>query len=517
MYHALLTRRYLFTKVMPLLAALGVTLCTAMVLVTWSVMGGFLTTLINSGRTLTGDVVVGWPGTGFAHYDDLVARLEKDPEVAGAAPMIETFGIVRLPNGTSIGARMRGVEGRSFAKVSDFAQSLWWRQLDKPLPKDKFGDDPRLTKDGIAWNKVLENGLSLTRVDPKTGVALPAVVPGIELTGLNRRAVTGIYLPKQMTQTNITGQTIWHDEFLPRSGSVTLTVFPLDSQGRPYEAFSQPLPVANEFRTGMYDADRSVIMVNLEAMQKMLRMNALRSVDSTPAPAGPGEESFPTTSGPKFKDQPARVTHVIVKSTRPDADAREAQRLKTKVEAIYADFADAHPGEVPAATSIEILTWEDINQGFIGAVRTEISLLLFLFGFISLTAVFLVLAIFWSMVREKTPDIGVLRALGAGRAGVAWLWVRYGAAIGIVGSILGLALAYAVVLNINPIHEWLGANLGIVIWNPSVYYFTRIPSHVDPANAAIVGVLGILSCALGACVPALRAAMMSPVRALRNE
>ena len=54
MYQALLTRRYLTSKVMPLLAAVAVTLCTAMVLIVWSVMGGFLGMLVASGRTLIG-------------------------------------------------------------------------------------------------------------------------------------------------------------------------------------------------------------------------------------------------------------------------------------------------------------------------------------------------------------------------------------------------------------------------------------------------------------------------------
>ncbi|MBL8963533.1 MAG: hypothetical protein JNK70_05635, partial [Phycisphaerae bacterium] len=74
MYQALLTRRYLTSKIMPLLASLAVVLCTAMVLIVWSVMGGFLVKLMNSGRALVGDVVVAWPNTGFAHYDDLIGR-----------------------------------------------------------------------------------------------------------------------------------------------------------------------------------------------------------------------------------------------------------------------------------------------------------------------------------------------------------------------------------------------------------------------------------------------------------
>jgi lipoprotein-releasing system permease protein len=50
-----------------------------------------------------------------------------------------------------------------------------------------------------------------------------------------------------------------------------------------------------------------------------------------------------------------------------------------------------------------------------------------------------------------------------------------------------------------------------------VYYFTEIPSKVDPARAALVGAMGVAFSLLGAVIPALRAAMLHPVRALRFE
>ena len=144
-------------------------------------------------------------------------------------------------------------------------------------------------------------------------------------------------------------------------------------------------------------------------------------------------------------------------------------------------------------------------------------MVLFLLLFISFVAVFLILAIFWSMVSEKTKDIGVLRSIGAGRLGVAWLWLRYGVVIGLSGALLGSALAHVVVWNINPIHEWLGRALGLVIWDPSVYYFPEIPHEVIPWKAGVVLLGGVTFSVLGALIPAVKAARMDPVRALRFE
>src|SRR5690606_36103104 len=105
-YQALLTRKYLTSKVMPLLAVAAVLLCTATVLIVWSIMGGFLVMLLSTGRGMVGDVIITWPTVGFAHYEDLAERLEADPMVAGATPVIEVFGVVTLPDDRVMGVQI---------------------------------------------------------------------------------------------------------------------------------------------------------------------------------------------------------------------------------------------------------------------------------------------------------------------------------------------------------------------------------------------------------------------------
>jgi lipoprotein-releasing system permease protein len=63
----------------------------------------------------------------------------------------------------------------------------------------------------------------------------------------------------------------------------------------------------------------------------------------------------------------------------------------------------------------------------------------------------------------------------------------------------------------------MGEWLGIQIWDPRIYYFIVIPNKVDPVRAAQVMIGFTLSCALGAMIPAWRAALLHPVKALRFE
>ena len=536
MYQFLLTKRYLLSKIMPLFAVGAVMLCTAMVLVVWSVMGGFVNMLIGSGRTMTGDVVIAWPNAGFAYYDELIKDLEKHPSVAAAAPTIETFGLAAFPSGLKQAVTVKGIVPESYGRVTSYFDILYWKPQKDPLKKDTEREDPRINAiSGLSWAQIQENGRTMTRAEAD-GTALPGIVMGIEVSGMNYRHPRGYYLPEVKRRLLSTGEKDLVDMFMPRDGKVLLSVAPLDGSGRAVQMESRNLPVANEFQSGLYEVDSHVVLVPLALAQDMLMMDAARRVTKPGTgavnKAGPsgtvvtpeaaqananGPESFEDTPGQQVEVDPPRVTHVLVRGKGAVDSTAQSQALKAAVEEVYDAFAARHMGEVPPGHAIVIRTWEEQNGTMISAVKKETVLLLVLFMIISLVAVFLILAIFWAMVAEKTRDIGILRAVGAGSGGVAALWVAYGVTIGVVGSTLGLGVSYLVVHNINPIHDWLGTALEVTIWDPSIYYFITIPNQVESDKAVLVFLAGIFASALGAFIPAIRAALMDPVRALRFE
>ncbi|MCC5823573.1 MAG: FtsX-like permease family protein [Phycisphaerales bacterium] len=523
MYQALLTRKYLTSKVMPLLAMAAVTLSVATILITWSVMGGFLNALMTSGRAMIGDAYVVWPNVGFAHYDDLAERLEAHPDIHAAAPIIETYGMVKLPDDRVELIQIKGVQADSYHQVTGFSDTLWWKPLDRPTRKDREGRDIRLDPDNRpALERFAEHGRRMVRPDPDTGIEQPAGLLGIEVTGMNQRTTTGIYVPMNPSRRTADGGYDFLDEFMPRNGAVGVTVLSLDSTGRPTDPVSRTIPIANEFQTGIYEVDSGTLIAPLDLVQRMLRMNEARRIDPEAARRAPDPFDYdidPDTGELRpfvpaaTRPDPARVTTVLIRG-RP---GMRPERVAEIAAEIYVDFARDHRGEVPDAHSIHINTWEARNRTMIEAVKKETGLVLAVFGVICFTTVFLVLAIFWSMISEKTKDIGILRALGASTPGVAWLWLRYGASIGIVGATLGLVAGYLIVTNINAIHDWLGARFGLLIWDPRVYYFVEIPREVELPKAVIVFVVGVLTCVLGALIPAVRSARMDPVKALRFE
>ncbi|GAB4547918.1 MAG: ABC transporter permease [Phycisphaerales bacterium] len=502
MYQALLTRRYLTSKVMPLLASIAVALCTAMVLIVWSVMGGFLTMLLAQGSSIIGDAAVARPVVGFPHYDAFITELERRPEIEAATPTIETLGQLALPTGELRIVNVIGVRPDELDEVTSFRERLWWRPVDEGDPELDWRANPEFRD---VMEELLADGAALSEPEPETGVVGPAMVLGIEVTKFNRRNADGTYTPRT--------------QFVPQS-TFTLSLVPMSRRGAIIQPVSLALPVANEYRSGMYDADSRWVFLPFEYMQKQLKLDEATRLpeDFTPGEVVIGEDGTPSVRLPTGAETvPARATNILIRA----AQGYTGRDAEAAAEDVYRAFAQDHDG-YPTWDGWEdtyVYVWEEKPglREFINAVRKETGLVLVLFVFISFTAVFLVGAIFWSMVSEKTKDIGILRAVGAGRLGVAWLFVRYGLAIGVVGSIVGGALAWVIVTNINPIHEWLGTALGLYIWDPSIYYFTEIPSEVEPVKALIVLSGGVVFSALGALIPAVRAASMNPVRALRFE
>jgi len=515
MYQALLTRRYLTSKIMPLLSALAVLLCTAMVLVVWSVMGGFLVMLLDTGKTIIGDAAidVGLPA-GIPFYVELIEELEAHPDILAAAPVISTPGMVTFGAEQTRFANILGVEPESFDRVTGFFGTQHWKPLDEPLAIDTEGIDFRARDE---WKDEMliaqDAGRTLLEVSPITGVKVPAAVPGIEMSQANRRVAGGLYRPT------------WMIGFME---DVTVSVLQLSARGSVSGFETRKLPIANEFASGFYEHDARLLIMPLGLLQKMMGLTAGRLVIESQqftevTTDENGEERF--VPFVYEREIPAKVTEIRIKASA----GVSPKELDTVVEALYLEHFERHPDDViltidgtgPEAQwrRFFVYSWEEKPEisTLMNAVKKETGLLLILFGFISLTAVFLVLAIFWSMISEKTRDIGILRAVGASRWGVSWLFVRYGLAVGIVGSVSGVALAYAIVWNINTIHAWLGSALGLVIWDPATYYFSEIPSDVDPTRALLVLGIGIIASTLGALVPAIRAGFYDPVKALRFE
>jgi lipoprotein-releasing system permease protein len=121
------------------------------------------------------------------------------------------------------------------------------------------------------------------------------------------------------------------------------------------------------------------------------------------------------------------------------------------------------------------------------------------------------------IVVEKTRDIGILKALGASNVGVLKIFLGYGLLLGIVGAILGTALGVGITIHINGLEHLLARLTGQQIFDRKIYYFNEIPTNLQAWTVAMIDAGAVAIAVLFSVLPALRAALLHPVRALRYE
>ena len=305
-----------------------------------------------------------------------------------------------------------------------------------------------------------QNPFQAARPEPQGRTMDPAkeqftgIVPGIGLASFRNRE--GI------------------DQFLTLPGDDVKITFP--TAGTPPKAVSDTFTIVDFYESKMSEYDSNFVFVPIDALQRMRGM-----ID-------------PQTGIPSVNSIQIRL--------KPGADLNE---VRDKLRKVF-------PADLYA-----IATWRDKQGPLLSAVDMEMAVLNILLFLIIAVAGFGILAIFFMIVVEKTRDIGILKALGATASGIAGIFLGYGLFLGLVGAGAGLALGLGITWNINQIRQAVEWCTGARVFDPSIYYFFQIPTIVNPVTVSWI-IVGAVVIAIGSSVlPAVRAARLHAVEALRHE
>ena len=158
-----------------------------------------------------------------------------------------------------------------------------------------------------------------------------------------------------------------------------------------------------------------------------------------------------------------------------------------------------------------------VVRAFLDALTTEKVLMFYILFFIVIVAAFGNMSALITFVVQKTREIGVLKALGARPSSIALLFVGQSAVVGILGVAAGFILGMVALHYRNEFLYFMNNRLGMDLFPASIYQFAGLPARIVPGDVAVICGGSLLICLLAGVIPALRAAWLQPVQALRNE
>jgi lipoprotein-releasing system permease protein len=151
--------------------------------------------------------------------------------------------------------------------------------------------------------------------------------------------------------------------------------------------------------------------------------------------------------------------------------------------------------------------WMQLNRNLFSALKLEKVMMFLLLVLITIVASFNIVSTLTMIVSEKQREIAILKAMGATRAAIMRIFMLNGLIIGLVGTVIGIPLGYGFLWLIQT--YWT--------FDPTVYYISRVPVHVQALDVTLVSVSAILISFAATLYPSWQAAKLDPAAALRYE
>lgn len=206
------------------------------------------------------------------------------------------------------------------------------------------------------------------------------------------------------------------------------------------------------------------------------------------------------------------------------ADAQKAFALGSAVTALHVSVDDIYAApqiskdlaeQLPQTA--QVMNWTVQLGDFFQNISQTKTMMFFIFLLIIIVAAFNLICTLVMSVKNKQPDIAILRTMGATPRMIMTIFVIHGAAIGFGGILLGVIGGVALAANVTVVVNWIQNLFNVKFLSSSIYYVDFLPSELQWMDVWQICVVAFFLSLVATLYPAWSAAKSQPVEGLRYD
>ena len=164
-----------------------------------------------------------------------------------------------------------------------------------------------------------------------------------------------------------------------------------------------------------------------------------------------------------------------------------------------------------------VYSWADMNSSLFSALKVERNVMFIILSLIIIVAAFNIISGLTILVKNKTRDIAILKSIGVLNKSIVKIFFLVGVIIGTSATIFGIFLGVIFSMYVENLRQFLSNVFDISLFPEEIYFLSTMPSEINSSSILIISTCSILITIIVSIFPALKAAKLDPIKALKYE